>query len=145
MGFLVLPTGEGTRRNTEICQLNGAVFGGQDVGALDIAMDDTLVVEVMQTMKNLRHVDADQVFRKLAVGFANGMQGTIFAISGCQLIFSSQPFIPHWRVLLQDDVETVHRLHEADVLDNVVMLFTVSPLLPLSSWEIVRFLLHEDS
>ena len=80
LGLLVWP-GEGACRDAKVGQLDGAILGRQDVGALDVSMDDTLIVQVLQPLQDLGHVHADQVLGELAVGFADGMQRAILAIS----------------------------------------------------------------
>ena len=59
LGFLVLASSKGARRDAEICQLDGAIFCGQDICAFDIAVYDTLVVQVLKPLEYLRHIDAD--------------------------------------------------------------------------------------
>lgn len=44
---LLVWTCQRTSRDSKVCQLDLSIFGGQDVGAFDIAMNDTLVVEVV--------------------------------------------------------------------------------------------------
>lgn len=73
LSLLIWP-GKGACRDTEVGQLDGAILGRQDVGAFDISVNDALVVQVLQALQNLGHVDPDQVLGKLAVGFADGMQ-----------------------------------------------------------------------
>lgn len=69
LGLLVRPS-QGARRDTKICELDGAVFCCEDVGAFDVPVDHTLVVEILQALEDLGHIYADEVFGKLAVGFA---------------------------------------------------------------------------
>lgn len=52
--------------HTKICQFNGAILVRQNVGAFDIAMDDTLVVEVDEPVEDLGNVDGDEGFREFA-------------------------------------------------------------------------------
>lgn len=66
-------------------------------------MNDTLVVEILKALKDLRHVYADEVLREFAVLFADRVQGSIFAV-------------------FENDVEAVLGLDEADILDDVVMM-----------------------
>ena len=54
------------RGHTEICQLDCAILVREDVGALDVAMDDTLVVEVEETLEDLRDEHGDEVLGELA-------------------------------------------------------------------------------
>jgi len=55
--------------DSKVCQLDLSIFGGQDIGAFDVAMDHTLVVEVVQSLQYLCHVNTDEVLRELAVRF----------------------------------------------------------------------------
>lgn len=57
-------------RDAEVRELDAPVLVRQDVRALDIAMDDTLVVQVHQAFEHLRDVYADQGFRELAKALA---------------------------------------------------------------------------
>lgn len=79
---IILTTSQGARGDAKIRQFDGAILGGEDVCAFDVAMDDTLVVEVIQAVEDLGHVYPDQVLGELAVGLADGMERAIFAISG---------------------------------------------------------------
>lgn len=73
-------TSEGACRDTKVCQLDRAIFCGEDICALDISVDDTLIVEILQSLKDLCHVYADEILGKFAVFFANRVQGSIFAV-----------------------------------------------------------------
>lgn len=42
-----------TTCDAEVSQLDSAIFVGQDVCSLDIAVDDTLVMEIDQPLKDL--------------------------------------------------------------------------------------------
>jgi hypothetical protein len=77
------------RSYTEICQLDCAILVGEDVGALDIAMDDTLVVEVEQTLENLRDEHGDEVLRELAKLLEDRVQRSILAEPAARLTRSS--------------------------------------------------------
>ena len=77
----VAQSGRRSCRNTEICQFHQAVLCGQDVCALDIAVNHSLVVEIEQAVQNLCQVNPHQVFREFPKVFANAMQGPVFAIS----------------------------------------------------------------
>lgn len=44
-------------------------------------MDDTLVVEVLETVQNLGHIHADQVLGELSVSLEDRVKGSIFAVS----------------------------------------------------------------
>lgn len=89
-------------------------------------MYHTLIVEVLQTLENLCHVDADKVFRELAVCLADRVQRAIFAVSAQQsalvILGISSPFNAVGVNELEDDVQAVLRLDEANVLDNVVVM-----------------------
>jgi hypothetical protein len=43
-------------------------------------MDDTLIVQILQTLQDLGHVHADQVLGELAVGLTDGVQRAVFAV-----------------------------------------------------------------
>ena len=121
LGLLVGP-GEGARADAKVGQLDGAILGGQDVGAFDVAVDDALVVQVLQALQDLGHVDADQVLGKLAVGFADGMQRAILAISGTTSAKDTDTKGGEEVDRLKDDVEAVCRLDEANIFHDIVML-----------------------
>lgn len=89
--------------NTKVGQLDQSLLGGEDVGTFDVPVNDTLFVKKDQTMQNLSDIQRHQVFRKLAKVFAYLMERALFAV-------------------LQDDVQTVGRLDEAVVFDNVGMI-----------------------
>lgn len=78
---LFVATSQGACRNTKVCQFNLTVLGRQNVGALDIPMDDTLIVEVKETLENLCHVYTDEVFWELAKVLADRVQRAILAVS----------------------------------------------------------------
>ena len=63
-------------------------------------MNNTLLVEIEQSVQDLRHVQGNQVFRKLAEVLADAVQRAILAI-------------------LQDDVQAVGAAHKALVFDNI--------------------------
>lgn len=65
--LLVLSTSKRAGRDAKVGKLDRPVFGGENVGALDVAMDDTLVVKVLKALENLGGVDADKVFWKFAI------------------------------------------------------------------------------
>lgn len=65
--FLVLPACECACRNSKVCELDFAVLGGEDVGAFDVSVDNTLIVKILQSLQNLCCVDADQVLGELAI------------------------------------------------------------------------------
>ena len=84
------------------------LLGGQDVGALDVAVHDALVVEVREPLQHLRDVDRHEALREdaEAVGLDHRRQGAVLHV-------------------LQDDVQVGARLEGADVLDDVLVV-TVS-------------------
>jgi len=77
---LLVRTGQSACGHTKVGKLDGSILGGQNVGALDVSVDDTLVVQVVQALKDLSHVNADQVLRKLSIGLADGVKGAILAV-----------------------------------------------------------------
>jgi hypothetical protein len=68
-------------RDAKVGEFDSAIFGRQDVGALDITVDDTLVMEVYKTIENLRYVDGDQVFWELSESLADVVQRAVLAES----------------------------------------------------------------
>lgn len=48
--LLVLPTSESTGGNSKICEFYCSIFGGENVGALDVSVDNTLVVEILKSL-----------------------------------------------------------------------------------------------
>ena len=49
-------------RYTKIRKLDKTLFGGENVGSLDISVDNALFVKIQEAMQYLRHVKPDQVF-----------------------------------------------------------------------------------
>lgn len=47
---VVDPSGCG---DAEVCELDAAVLVGEDVGALDVAVDDSLLVKILQSFQDL--------------------------------------------------------------------------------------------
>lgn len=86
--------------DTEIGQLDQSFLCSEDVGTFDIAMDDTLFVEEDQSMKYLSNIQRHKILRKLAKVFAYLMERALFAV-------------------LQDNVQTVSRLDEAMIFDDI--------------------------
>lgn len=68
---LLIPGGsKGTRRYPKIRKFDLPVLCSEDVGPFDVPVDHSLVVQVEETLQDLRHVDADEVFGKFAEVFA---------------------------------------------------------------------------
>jgi hypothetical protein len=44
-------------------------------------MDNTLVVEKLEAVEDLGHVDTHEIFRELAIAFAYRMQRAVLAVS----------------------------------------------------------------
>ena len=63
-------------------------------------MNDTLLVEIEQSMQDLGHVQGNKIFRKFAEVLADAVQRAILAV-------------------LQNDVQTVRAAHKTLVFDNV--------------------------
>ena len=78
-GVVAHGTCSGAARNAEIRKLDTPVLVRQDVGPLDVTVDDTLVVEVDETFEDLGDVNCDQVFGKLAEALENSMERAVFA------------------------------------------------------------------
>jgi hypothetical protein len=66
--------------DTEIGQLDQSLFRCKNIGALDVSMYDTLLVEVEQTVEDLGHVQSDEVFGELAEVFADAVQRAVLAV-----------------------------------------------------------------
>lgn len=66
-----------TTGDAEIRELDTSVLVSQDVGTLDIPVDDTLVVEVYKSFKNLGYVDSNQSFRKFPEPLADIVERTV--------------------------------------------------------------------
>lgn len=66
--LVLLTTRQRARGDAKVGKLDGAVLSGENVCALDVAVDDTLVVEVVEALEDLCHVDADEVLGELSVG-----------------------------------------------------------------------------
>ena len=58
-------------RNAKVCELHSAVLGREDIRSLDVAMDDTLVMEVDESFQDLRDVDRDEVLWELSEPLAD--------------------------------------------------------------------------
>lgn len=71
---VICRTGSGFTGDTKICEFDASVLVRKDVCALNIAMDDTLIVQVHETLENLRNIDSNQILRKLSKLLANVMQ-----------------------------------------------------------------------
>ena len=69
-------------RDTKVGKLYGAIFGRQDISALNVAVNDALIVQVHETLENLRDIDSYEILRKLSESFANIVQRTVLAESG---------------------------------------------------------------
>jgi len=105
--------------HSEIRQLDRSIFVGEDVGALDVAMNNTLVVQIDEPFQHLRDVHCHQVFRKLSESLGDVVQRTILTEpKGISL----EKIREETMVLLKDDVEKLACLDEPLVLDNVRML-----------------------
>lgn len=59
--------------HTEVGQLDQTLLGGQDVCTFDIPVNDTLLVQVEETVKDLGHVQCDEVFGELAKVLADAV------------------------------------------------------------------------
>lgn len=80
--------------------LDAALLGGEDVAALDVAVDDALVVQVQQALEDLERVQADERLGDAAELFDDGRQRAVLAV-------------------LEDDVERGRGAGVAAVLDDV--------------------------
>ena len=66
---------------TKVRELDASILVRQDIGTLDVAMYDTLVVQIYQTFKDLRNVHADQLLREFSKALADVMERSILAES----------------------------------------------------------------
>jgi hypothetical protein len=112
----------GPGRYAKVGELYQTFFRGQDVGALNVPMYDTLFVEVEQSIEDLRHVQTNKVLGELPKVLADGVEGTILAVPGVASGLDRRSKPGNTRDSLQNDVEGFCRLHEAVVLDDVGML-----------------------
>jgi len=68
--------------DAEVGELDQALLGGEDVGAFDVAVDDTLLVEVEEAVQDLGHVEGNEVFGELAKVLADAVQRAILTVPG---------------------------------------------------------------
>lgn len=69
--FSVLYCSSGISRDTKVGQLNTTVLVRENIGTLDVAMYDTLIVEVDETFENLGDVHSNKSLRELSEPLAN--------------------------------------------------------------------------
>lgn len=69
-------------RDTKVSKLHAPVFVREDVRALDVTVDDTLIVEVHEPFEDLRDIYCNECFRELAEFLANVVQGAVLAEPG---------------------------------------------------------------
>ena len=67
--------------DSKVRQLHASVFVRQDIGTFDVAVDHTLIVQVHQTLQDLRDVHGNEWFGKLAEALAYVVQRAILAES----------------------------------------------------------------
>ena len=72
-------TRSSTTCNAEVSELDAAILVGQNIRALDVSVDDTLVVEIDESLENLRNVHSDEGLRELAKLLAYVVEGTVLA------------------------------------------------------------------
>jgi len=58
--------GRRPRGNAEVGKFDKPLFCSKNVGSLDISMYNTLLMEIEESMKYLRHIDAHEVLWKFA-------------------------------------------------------------------------------
>jgi hypothetical protein len=68
-------------RNSEIRQLYHTLFRREDIRTLDIAMNDTLFMQVDEPLQDLIDVQRDEIFGEFSKILANAMQRTVFTVS----------------------------------------------------------------
>ena len=80
--YRIVIGGRGRRtRNTEVRELDSTVLVRKEIRTLDVAMDDTLFVQVYEPFEDLRDVHGDEVLRELAKPFDDVVQRAILAES----------------------------------------------------------------
>lgn len=109
-------------RNSKVCQLHAAVLIREDIRPFDVAMDDTLVVEIHKTLQNLRDIHPNECLRELAESLANIMKRAILAESTGTFSKTSICAFDLPPYALQDYVQELARLLETLVLDDIWML-----------------------
>jgi len=65
--------------NSKVGKFDQALFRGEDICSLDVAVDHTLFVEVEKTVKNLNNVQRDEILWELAKVLTDGVQRAILA------------------------------------------------------------------
>ena len=66
-----------TTCNAKVSELDATILVGQNVRALDVSVDDTLVVEIDESLENLRNVHSDEGLRELAKLLAYIVEGPV--------------------------------------------------------------------
>ena len=69
-------------RDTKVGKFDGAIFGCQDICALNVAVNDALIMQVHETLEDLRDIDSDEILWELSESFANVVQRAVLAESG---------------------------------------------------------------
>jgi hypothetical protein len=106
LSFLV-GAGQSASRYTKIGKLDFSILSREDIRSFDISMDNTLVVQILEALEHLGHVYADEVLGEFAVSFAYRVKRTILAV-------------------FKNNIQTVRRLYEANIFNNIVVLWRVS-------------------
>ena len=87
-------------------------------------MYDALIVQVHETLEDLRDIDSDEVLWELSKSLANVVQRAILAKSGDSKERVREGGRGVQASVLQDNVQVFWSFHKALVLDNVGVLHT---------------------
>ena len=85
-------------------------------------MDDTLFMQVQETLENLGHINPDQILGESAEVLRNRVQGAIFAVPGTTLAAMVYSLCIHSKAILENDIQRFGRFNKSMVLDNVGVL-----------------------
>ena len=105
-GYLTIRSLRGVqlwRGHAKVCKLDLALLGGQDVSALDVSVDDALLMQKYEALKDLVYVQGDKGLGYLAELFYKGVQGAVLDV-------------------LENYVEVLLRLYAVKVLDYSLVL-----------------------
>ena len=71
----------GITGDTEVGKLHRSVLVGENVGAFNVPVYHSLVMQVDQAFQHLGYIHRNQIFRELSKSFGDVVQGTILAKS----------------------------------------------------------------
>lgn len=119
-------------RDTKVRQLHLSVLVREDVRALDVAVDNTLIVEIHESFEDLRDIHCHEPFRELAKFLAYVVQGAVLAEPGAYVLVrnAARRNWKEWHECiwgsgshsLEDDVKVFRSLLKAFVLYDIRML-----------------------